>query len=101
MRLAREGRMTRLDDALHTLGLPGTSELEGTWVTLAGERCRVYVMGTRWGQRYYTWCDDPHDRTVEMYADPMAALQAGLRRAARGAALAGREGAQDSARFRA
>ncbi len=75
--------MTRLDDALDTLGLRGKSELEGTWVTLSGEGWRVYVMGTRWSQRYYTWCDDPHDRTVEVYVDPVAALQAGLRRAAR------------------
>jgi hypothetical protein len=74
--------MTRLDDALQALGLPNESELGGTWVTLRGERCRVYVMGTTWGHRYFTWCDDPHDRTVEVYTDPVAALQAGLRRAA-------------------
>jgi len=36
-----------------------------------------------------------------MYADPIAALQAGLRRAARSAAPAEREGAQDIAGFRA
>jgi hypothetical protein len=29
----------------------------------------------------FTWCDAPHDRTVEVYADSVAALQAGLRRA--------------------
>ena len=75
--------MTHLDDALRALGLPGKSELEGTWVTVEGERWLVYVMGTRWGHRYYTWCDDPRDWTVKVYPDPIAALQAGLRRAAR------------------
>ena len=31
--------------------------------------------------RLFAWCDDPHDRTVKVHADPIVALQAGLRRA--------------------
>jgi hypothetical protein len=31
---------------------------------------------------YLTWCDDPRERTVEVYRDPVAALQAGGRRSA-------------------
>ncbi len=80
---ARESGMTHLHEALQVLGLHGEVELGGTWLTLPGERCRVYVMGTAWGAHYYTWGDDPQDRTVQVYDDPTTAIQRGLQRAAR------------------
>ena len=72
----------RLVEALQTLGLQGELSLGGRWVTLRGERCRVYVVEAAWGTHYYTWCDDPAERTVQSYLDPVQAIQAGLRRAA-------------------
>ena len=74
--------MARLVEALHALGLQGEVELSGRWVKLDGERCPVYVVEGAWGAGYYTWCDDPQDRSVELYHDPVEAIQAGLRRAA-------------------
>ncbi len=78
---AEVSTMTRLTDALHGLGLEGEESLGGRWVKLRGERCAVYVIEAAWGMGYYTWCDDPHARAVEFYRDPVAAIQAGLRRA--------------------
>ena len=72
----------RLVEALQTLGLQGELSLGGRWVTLRGERCAVYVVEAAWGTHYYTWCDDPAERTVQSYLDPIQAIQAGLRRAA-------------------
>ena len=74
--------MTRLVDALRTLGLEGKIELNGRWVIFQGERSRVYVVEGRQGSSYLTWCEDPRARTVEWYADAVEAIQAGLRRAA-------------------
>ena len=81
--------MTRLIEALEPLGLDGEIALGGRWVKIQGERCAVYVVEAAWGAGYYTWCDDPEERAVQFYADPAAAILAGLRRAAR------REGAGD------
>lgn len=75
--------MTPLVDALRALGLTGEVRLSGHWVELQGERCPVYVVAALRGPHYYTWCDDPAERTVEHYGDPIEAIQAGLRRAAR------------------
>ncbi len=75
--------MTRLVDALHALGLDGEVTLSGRWVKLDGEHCPVYVVEAAWGAGYFTWCDDPQARTVEFYRDPVEAIQAGLRRAAK------------------
>ena len=82
--------MARLDDALAALGLTGEIELEGSWLTLHGDRWRVYVIGTAWGPGFYTWGGDPQDRLVEVHRDPSAAIRRGLQRAARpGSAAAG------------
>jgi hypothetical protein len=78
----RKGAMTHLVEALHALGLEGEIALSDHWVKLQGERCAVYVAEASWGRGYYTWCDDPHARAVEFYHDPVAAIFAGLRRAA-------------------
>jgi hypothetical protein len=80
--LIKQGAMTQLVDALHTLGLQGEIALDGRWVMVQGERCAVYVTEIAWGGGCYTWCDDPRARTVEFYRDPLDAIQAGLRRAA-------------------
>lgn len=69
-------------DALRTLGMDGEIALGGRWVTLRGERFPVYVIETTTGE-YFTWCDDPAERTVKAYSDPRAAILAGLKRADR------------------
>lgn len=83
--------MTPLVDALQTLGLAGAITMGGRRITIQGERCAVHVFATAGGDRYYTWCDDPRERTVEVYADPAMALRAGLRRAAGGGVAAEQE----------
>jgi hypothetical protein len=75
--------MMRLVEALQTLGLQGEVSLGGRWVMLQGERCAVYVVEAAWGTHYYTWCDDPAERAVQSFLDPVQAIQVGLRRAAR------------------
>jgi hypothetical protein len=74
--------MTRLVAALRALSLEGEIAHGGTWVTLRGERCLAYVVEASEGPVYLTWCDDPHERAVEVYGDPVAALLAGHRRIA-------------------
>lgn len=74
--------MTHLVEALRTLGIDGDVSLAGRWVTVWGERCRMHVVEAPWGGGYYTWCDDPAERAVERYRDPIAAVQAGLWRMA-------------------
>ncbi len=73
--------MTRLVDVLQALGLDGEIDPSGRWVTVRGERSLAHVFEALWDGGYYTWCDDPAERTVEYYRDPVAALQMGLRRA--------------------
>lgn len=63
------------------LGLDGEVALGGRWLTLQGERCRVFVAQTAVGEGFFTWCDDPEQRAVEGYADPRQAIEAGLLRA--------------------
>ncbi|MBA2596144.1 MAG: hypothetical protein H0V00_05910 [Chloroflexia bacterium] len=79
---ASKGAVTLLVDALRTLGLDGEIALGGRWVTLRGECCAVYVAQAATGG-YFTWCDDPAERSVEAYRDPREAIVAGLRRATR------------------
>jgi hypothetical protein len=73
--------MTRLVAALRALEQEGEIALAGRWVTLRGERCAIYVVEAAWSSGYYTWCDDPEERAVQFYLDPIEAIQAGLRRA--------------------
>ncbi len=75
--------MTGLVAALRALGLDGEIALSGRWVTLQGERCTVYVAEAASGGGYYTWCGAAEARVVEHYLDPIAAIEAGLWRAAR------------------
>lgn len=74
--------MTRLEEALCTLGLEGEISLAGRWAKLRGERGTVYVIEASWGRGYYTWCDAPLARSVELHSDPVEAIRAGLWRAA-------------------
>lgn len=73
--------MTRLTEALATLGLTAETSLAGRWAKLQGERCAVYVVEAPWAAGFYSWCDDPRHRAVEHHADPIEAIQAGLERA--------------------
>ena len=75
--------MTRLVDVAQEMGLRAEASPFGRWVRFRGEQGLVYVAQAAFGQGYYTWCDTPHGRTAEPYLDPMAAIQAGLQRAAR------------------
>src|SRR5919199_2646860 len=81
--------VTPLVVALQALGLDRRGilvavRLDGRWIVLQGERCRVNVVTTPWGDRYYTWCDDREGRTIEAHDDPNTAILTGLRRAAQG-----------------
>ena len=78
-----ERHMTQLVEALQQLGLQGEISLSGRWVKLDGEVCGVYVVEAVSGTRFYTWCDDPQERAVELYHEPEEAIKAGLRRASR------------------
>ena len=75
--------MTQLVEALQQLGLEGEISLSGRWVKLEGELCQVYVVEAVSGTRFYTWCDDPEERAVELYHEPEDAIKAGLRRASK------------------
>jgi len=76
-----KGTDTSLADALRELGLNGDFSLRGRWLTLAGDRCRVFVVESPRGG-FFTWCDDPGERVVIFFRDARAAIEAGLRRAA-------------------
>ncbi len=73
--------MSRLLKAIRALEVDAEVELDGRWVTIQAEGCRVYVVQPAHGSGYYTWCDAPHARSVEYYRDPVEAIEAGLRRA--------------------
>jgi hypothetical protein len=75
--------MTLLVDALETLGLTGEITHTGHWVCLPGERCPVYVVEVSRDGGYFSWCGAPDASVVEFYRDPVAAIRAGLGRAAR------------------
>ncbi len=77
---ARKGTVTPLADALRDLGLNGHISLGGRWLTLAGDRCRVFVVESPRGG-YFTWCDDPDERTVLFLRDARTAIECGLGRA--------------------
>lgn len=73
--------MTRLTEALATLGLPAETSLAGRWAKLQGERCAAYVVEAAWAAGFFSWCDDQQDRVVEHHADPIEAIRAALKRA--------------------
>jgi hypothetical protein len=75
--------MGRLVDALRTLGLEGRIDGSGRWLELDGERGRVFVAAAPRDTAFFTWCDLPGERAVEHFDEPIAAIEAGLRRAAR------------------
>ena len=72
--------MTQLVEALDALHLEGELSHADRWVKLPGQRCWVYVAAAK-GGGYFTWCDDPQERAIAFYRDPIEAIQAGLRRA--------------------
>ncbi len=75
----KSGVMSRLFEALHALGLGGQVDSFGHWVKVRGESCPVYVFEASRRSGYYTWCDDPSERTIEFYQDASDAIRAGLR----------------------
>lgn len=75
--------MSRLVNALQSLGLQATVEMGGRWVMLQGERCCVYVVQGASNSGFYTWCDAADARSVQFFRDPIEAIEAGLHRAAR------------------
>ena len=78
---AWQSGMTPLVAALQTLGLVGEISLKGHWLVLQGDHCQVYVVKAGWGHAFYTWCEDPQERAVQFYDNPITAIQTGLRRA--------------------
>jgi hypothetical protein len=73
--------VTALLAALQQLGITADVELGGRWVAIRGERATAYITEAGWGDSFYVWCDLPEERAVERHRDPIAAIQAGLRRA--------------------
>ncbi len=78
---ARKGTVTPFADVLRRLGLNGALSHGGRWLTLSGDRVRVFVVESPRGG-YFTWCDDPDERAVIFLRDPRAAIEHGLGRAA-------------------
>ena len=75
--------MTRLAEALGALGVRAHVAPSGRWVEFEGGRCRAYVTAAPSDGAFYVWCGDPAERVVERYTDPIEAIAAGLRRAAK------------------
>ncbi len=73
--------MTHLVDALRILSVHSQVTLAGRWARIEDERCRVHVVDSPWQGSYHGWCDDPAERMVERYANPIEAICDGLRRA--------------------
>jgi len=73
--------MTRLQEALESLGLEAEVALSGQWIRLQGAQCKAHVVEVGWGIYYNTWCEDPGDSSVRVYCDPVEAIDAVLRRA--------------------
>ena len=62
--------MTQLVEALDALHLEGDLSHADRWVKLQGQRCWVYVAAAK-GGGYFTWCDDPQERAIAFYRDPI------------------------------
>ena len=77
---------------MRELGLTGDLLHEGRWLTLSGDRFRVFVVASTRGG-YFTWCDDPEECAVIFRRDAREAIEVGMGRAAevRRAARRGRE----------
>ena len=80
---ARRGAVTQLATALREIGVRGDLSHGGRWLTLSGDRFRVFVVASSRGG-YFTWCEDPAERTVVFHREARAAIEAGLGRAADG-----------------
>lgn len=74
--------MVRLDDAVQALGRFVISALVGTGLMPSGQRCQVDVRGIAWAHHDDTWCAEPWVRSTEAHDGLVAALQAGVLRAA-------------------
>ena len=74
--------MTLLTDALKVMGLEGTLEMDGTWLTLHGEHRMVYVAQVGEGC-YLTWCGGALERAVELYTNLITAIYMGMLRGRR------------------
>lgn len=70
-----------LVDAIRYLGIEAELLMDGKWARLDGERFTVYVVELSRHPGFFTWCDDPAERAVEYYPDPVDAILSGLRRA--------------------
>ena len=71
----------RLIDALDHLGLDAEILMNGKWARIEGERCPIHVVEMSRHRGFFTWCDDPAERSVEYYESPLDAILSGLRRA--------------------
>lgn len=73
--------VTSLVDALRYLDIDAEVLMNGKWARLDGEHFAVYVVEMSHYRGFFTWCDDPAERSVEYYSDPLDAILSGLRRA--------------------
>lgn len=77
----RDKRLMRLIDALHHLDLDAEILMDGRWARLEGKCCCVSVVEMSRHYGFFTWCDNPAERSVEYYPDALDAILSGLRRA--------------------
>jgi hypothetical protein len=78
----QQAGMEHLAEALQALGIAAEVSLSGRWARIQREQCLLYIVEALSGTRYYTWCDHPQERAVQVYPEPRQAIRAGLRRCA-------------------
>jgi hypothetical protein len=62
------------------MGLAWEDGPAGTWLTLRRGNDSVHLIENAGGTRFYTWCDNPAERTVQAFPNPYDAIRAGLKR---------------------
>ena len=65
-------------DALHHLELDAEILADGRWACLDGTCCCVNDMEMWRHHGFFTWCDDPHERSVEYHMNALDAILSGL-----------------------
>ena len=72
--------MSKLTTLLKDMGLDWEDGPAGIWVTLRRNNDSVHFIESAGGTKFYTWCDNPAERTVKAFGNPKDAIKAGLER---------------------
>ena len=75
-----DGPVSKLIVTLKDMDLAWEEGYTGLWVTLRRGNDSIHFIENANGTRFYTWCDNPAERTVQAFEDPQDAIHAGLRR---------------------